>query len=303
MKKNDPLYFKVPRLEEETIRVETWDLPHFFNPVHFHEDCQISYILEGEGTIHTGTNIEPFSKGDILLFGNNMPHALRNNDRFCSKNSKLNAKAISVFFNEKTFIKTFELIPEFKDVRNFIDVMNYGLKISNENIGDLGIQIKAFIDTHGTSRILTFIKLLNQISKCENMKSLSDSLLKVRASNSNDKLNKVYDHLLQNYMMPLKLGDIASLVNMTPNSFCRYFKNRTKKTFSELLIEVRINRACKLIGNDKYNVTEAFMACGYNSSSNFYRHFRKIKGLTPTEYIDKMVKLRNNNLEFDLLEK
>jgi len=51
-----PLYFKVPRLAEETIRTEMWDLPYFFDPVHFYEDCQISLILAGEGTIFNAMN-------------------------------------------------------------------------------------------------------------------------------------------------------------------------------------------------------------------------------------------------------
>ncbi len=64
-----PLHFKVPRLKEETIRVECWDLENFFEPIHFHEEFQITLILEGGGSLFVSDSVIQFKKGEVYLFG------------------------------------------------------------------------------------------------------------------------------------------------------------------------------------------------------------------------------------------
>ena len=49
----DPLCFKVPRNVQETIRVEHWNLPYFYDYYHFHQECQITYILKGSGKLYS----------------------------------------------------------------------------------------------------------------------------------------------------------------------------------------------------------------------------------------------------------
>lgn len=82
----------------------------------------------------------------------------------------------------------------------------------------------------------------------------------------------------------IKLKEVADIVNMTPTAFCRFFKMRTNKTFSGFLIDVRINQACKLLTDGNSNVMETYIACGYNNSSNFHRHFKRNTGYTPREF-------------------
>ncbi len=280
----EPLYFKVPRLDEDSVRVEILDLPHFFDPLHFHEDCQITLILEGEGTIIANNSIDTFYKGEILAFGRNFPHALRNDKRYYANNPQLHAKAISIFFNEKLFIQVFELIPELKRLKELMNAFNLGIKISNKSAQYIALLMKELAPKKGVGRILSFIEILNQLSEIKNIKLLSETMTDVYKLNGNIKLNKVYHYLLENYMNPIKLADVASLINMTPNAFCRFFKNRTNKTFSGLLVEVRINEACKLLTTGNYNVTETYLSCGYNNSSNFHRQFKAQTGLTPAEF-------------------
>lgn len=280
----EPLYFKVPRLKEETVRIEMWDLPHFYDPLHFHEDSQITFIIKGEGTIIVNSSIDTFSKGDIFVFGKNVPHVLRNDERYYKKNSTLKAKAISIFFHEESFLKIFETIPEWAGLKTLLDAMSAGLKISNENTEKISTIIEQLGNVSGIKRILQFIKLLHHISDCQTVLPLSESMLKMGNPDSNIKLNMVYEYLLENYSEQIKLDDVASLTNMTSNAFCRFFKNRTNKTFSGLLIEIRIKKACKLLAEGNCNVTEAYLSCGYNNSSNFHRHFRTVTGMTPVEY-------------------
>src|SRR5690606_6493651 len=82
----------------------------------------------------------------------------------------------------------------------------------------------------------------------------------------------------------IKLEDIASIANMTPTAFCKYFKARTKKTFSNFVNEVRIGHACKLLCRDDMSITQIAFECGFNNLTNFNKNFKQFKKIVPSEY-------------------
>lgn len=284
----NPIYFKVPRFNQDSVRIEHWKLPHFFDPVHFHEDCQITLIIEGEGTLIAGHSISPFKPGDILLFGKNLPHVLRNDERYYKENPGIQARAISMFFNESIFLNLTKQTPETSAMNNLISAMRLGLKLPADHTKKIAESIKIELKESGPERIFTFLKILNLLSRSQAMQKVSTSTIDMESGKKSVTLNKVFEYILDNYNRQITLKDVSALINKTPNAFCRFFKNRTQKTFFELLIEVRINMVCKLLSEGNLNITETYLACGYNNSSNFHRHFKKVTGTTPREYLQEI---------------
>lgn len=95
----------------------------------------------------------------------------------------------------------------------------------------------------------------------------------------------VFDYVMTNYHQNITLDEIASIASMTKNAFCRYFKVRTNKSFFQFLIEVRIERAAKLLSsNGELSVLEIAESCGFNNISNFNRKFKELKQLSPLQY-------------------
>jgi len=78
----------------------------------------------------------------------------------------------------------------------------------------------------------------------------------------------------------LQLTDVA---NITPNSFCRYFKQRTGTAYFEFLNDMRIEYAGKLIAGSNDSFGNIAIECRYNSISYFNRQFKRINGLTPLQ--------------------
>src|SRR5690625_6031619 len=77
------------------------------------------------------------------------------------------------------------------------------------------------------------------------------------------------------------LEDVARIANYSQAAFCHFFKQHTRKTFVQFLIEVRISKACKLLRNTDMNVSQICYDCGFNNVSNFNRQFKKSTGLSP----------------------
>ena len=77
---------------------------------------------------------------------------------------------------------------------------------------------------------------------------------------------------------------MAALTNMTEAAFCRYFKSRTNKTYSDFVSDIRVGYACKLLIEEKFSVTQICYESGFNTVSNFNRQFKNLTGKSPLQY-------------------
>ena len=71
---------------------------------------------------------------------------------------------------------------------------------------------------------------------------------------------------------------------MTTNSFCRFFKKMTNKSFTEFLNEIRVRNAARMLVQENYPISEISYMVGYKSIPNFNKQFKHIIGTTPKSY-------------------
>ena len=102
-------------------------------------------------------------------------------------------------------------------------------------------------------------------------------------------MQAIFDYVMNNFQNDITLETVSELAFMTPNAFCRFFKQRTNKTFFQFLIELRIEHACQLLAkNEDLSVAQISGESGFKSISNFNRKFKTLKGMTPSTYFNKM---------------
>lgn len=280
-----PLHFKVPWLTEETIRVEFWDLENFFELFHFHEEFQITLILEGGGLLFVSDSVKNFNKGEVFLFGKNLPHVFRNRENDYQNNREKKARAISIFFNQDVINNSLGDIPEAFAIRKLIDRAVYGIRVSANMVDKISPLLMKLPEKNTFEKFLSILDILNCISKDNQLDFISCMGIPIHTVRENiPKINIVFDFIRKNYSKKIPLQQVANLVNMTPTAFCKFFKYKSQKTFSRFLIEVRIANACRLISEQDYNTSECCYSCGYNNLSNFHKHFKSVTGMTPLEF-------------------
>jgi len=98
-------------------------------------------------------------------------------------------------------------------------------------------------------------------------------------------MNHIYKYVMDNFREQISVEDIANMVHMTTTSFCRFFKQRTNKPFIQYVNEIRVGYACKLLLEEKYNISQIAYESGFENLSNFNKQFKKIKNLTPRQFI------------------
>ena len=62
----------------------------------------------------------------------------------------------------------------------------------------------------------------------------------------------------------------------------------TQKNFNTIINEYRIKEAVLALSNDKLNVDRIALLCGFSDRRSFYRVFKKMTGLSPTEFRNNM---------------
>ena len=130
------------------------------------------------------------------------------------------------------------------------------------------------------------LRLLDILAQSSSYEILSSPYFNaIESSNESNKINKVFEYIFQNFREEIALQDVARLVPLSSAAFCRFFKAKTNRTLIDFVKEIRIGNAAKLLLEGNHNVTEACYDSGYNNLSNFNKHFKEVKGLSPTEFI------------------
>ena len=107
------------------------------------------------------------------------------------------------------------------------------------------------------------------------------------AQNPEPVSEKLSDKILQ-YMSThsdvVALKDIAKQFSYHPNYISALLRRETGKSFSEILLEQRMERAASLLKGTDLSIEEIALMLGYSNSSNFYKAFRVYYGKSPREY-------------------
>ncbi|MFK7079569.1 AraC family transcriptional regulator [Flavobacterium oreochromis] len=272
--------FKIPKTKEEAIIYQFDKELVLYDKLHQHEEIQISYIEKGEGTIIVGDTISEYNSGDIIVFGSNLPHVFRSD---VNKDEELSL-VHSIFFDATVIKESLQVLPESTKILDFFNDTRNGYRVlsKKEKIYLLMFELATAKDT---TKFIKFLQLLNKLAASKK-KSLSSFRYDKDITDSEGKrMQVVYEFVMNNFDKKISLEEIADIANMTKNAFCRYFKIRTNKTFFQFLIELRIEKASRLLTSDnEISVIEIAELTGFNNISNFNRKFKEIKKISPMNY-------------------
>jgi AraC-like DNA-binding protein len=221
----------------------------------------------------------------MILLGSNLPHLWRNEEKYFKKNTKLKAEAIVIHFMPNCFGETFFSLPENKELVKLFDRAGQGVRIKNNTKIRVSELMQKLIVAKNSERIVTLLNILQIIAESKDVKPVCSKGLQFSyPTEETDRLNKIYQYILNNFSREIPLSQIAKVAHISPHSFCRYFKSRIKKTFSSFLLEVRVGHACKLLAESHKTIAEVCFESGFNTFSNFNRHFKSITGTTPSAH-------------------
>src|SRR5688572_866359 len=257
----------------------------FYNQWHFHPEVELIYIHKGRGTRFIGTDVHRFEPDELFLFGSNLAHMWRCDPEYFMENSKLKAEVTIIYFHHDFLGDKFFNIPELKNIDSLLEKAKLGIKIT----GDTKVSIKELMsklsEVKGLERITMLLTILEKMAASKEKQYINPVYHEVKIDRSEaNRLNKIFQYISDNFQRKITLSEIASVANLSAKAFCRYFKSKTRKTFYDFLLEVRVAHACNLLLEKEMTIYEVCYDCGFNNLSNFNRYFKKIMHKTPTNY-------------------
>ncbi len=283
-----PRLEKIPAAIFSSIAVKREITPYMDYPFHYHPEYEIIYVEKSHGLRLMGNHIGNFFDGDLVFIGPNLPHVWINDKAYYQGNENLNVDVFVIHFLENALGNGFFELPEFKPVRQLFILGQQGMLIKGKDSSIIAGLIKEVYNASGINRLIVFMKTLERLAAAENYELLSSSgYTNFINTADTERINKVMNYCMEHYSREIKLQEVSKLVNLNKSSFCRYFKSRTFKTFSQFLNEIRITKACRLLIESDMSISEVCYHCGYNNVSYFNRQFKLIVGLTAREYTKK----------------
>jgi AraC-like DNA-binding protein len=171
-----------------------------------------------------------------------------------------------------------------------------GIYFSGSSCLGLGNLLDILPTVTGMNQMILFLQLLKEMSETISKRVISsvDPIdFTNDALNDVSRIDKVISYLNKNYNQPVNLEEVSSLAAMNPSAFCRFFKNKTGKSFKNYILDMRIEYACKLLIMDNMSVSQVSAECGFDTISHFNKTFKKNTGYNPSQY--KLIMLNDSN--------
>ncbi len=91
----------------------------------------------------------------------------------------------------------------------------------------------------------------------------------------------------------LSLSIIAKELSISKSYLSALFKKETGSSITKYIAEKRIDKAIFLLNTSKKQIGDIALACGYDDLTYFSKRFKKIKGISPSQY-KKMINKNSN---------
>lgn|GEM_PF-334712 len=266
--------------QKQTITGFCFAKKNFETPWHFHPQHELTYIEESVGTKFIGDYVGSYEPGELVLVRSNLPHCWKNH---VQPNGQ--SKSIVVQWDKGIFTRVPELAPVFE----MIKTASKGIIFDREDISPLITSIKELPELDGVALYIRLLTLLGALSKCP-YKTLSEaSFTDDIPTEHGSRMAKIHDFVDANYHQKIYLRELADLVNLSEQSFSRFFSKMMGRPFFTFLNEYRINMAARMLLDTHYTISQIGYSCGYESLPFFYKQFKKIMGSSPLVYQKKFV--------------
>jgi len=246
-------------------------------PVHYHPEFELNLVLHSKGKRIIGDSIKEYEGSDLVLIGPNTPHAWTGEEK--------GVHVITIQFHTDMLSEKFLSRKMSAPIKELLERSQTGILFSQETTTNMTDRIFKLAEIRGFDSLLELLSILYDLAISRNQISLSSpSYVGHFDTSKSQRIKLVNEYLYTNLNSPIKIDQVAGLVNMSSSAFSHFFKKRTQRPFTEYLTELRIGHAAKLLISTEKNISEVCYECGFNNISNFNRSFKAQKGCTPSEF-------------------
>ncbi len=279
-----PTFRQLPFYNNASLHIKIDSGQKLRNTLHYHPEIELILLKRSSGTRIIGNSVQAFTNNDVFLIGKNTPHCFIHEEQYLLDETNT-PEAVVVQFYETFLGKEFLALPELKEIQQLFNIAKQGVTITDRGKIHIIPLMEQMLNASPFDRILLLLQILRIMLNKNSYKVLVAEEYAYQLKSADDyRINKILNFTSENFDKNIRIEQIAELVNLTKESFCRYFKSQTGKSYLEFLIQFRIRRACNTLLRNQMTIKEIAYSCGFDSLSNFHYQFKKVIKQSPLEY-------------------
>lgn len=273
----------------ELIQMDTNELDENYQvDPHTHHMLEISCIKGGEGVYEIGDKSFQLTQGDVVILGNNEYHRI-----VVGKGQQL--VNLVAHFEPQFIWNTLSHDIDYQFLRIFYEKDDtFPNRLDRDNPATKEIfQLLLDIESEYGGRLpakelMIKVRLMNIFALLvRNFDFHSKSPVAqgaLRVGKGLEEMARVMEYIQNNISAEITLESLAEIACMAPTYFSAHFKKWNGVSPFNYIASRRVQNAIEYIRTSSMSMTEIAQTCGFNTSANFNKTFKKITGYPPSHY-------------------
>ena len=277
------IYESVQPDNTASFRVRHFAEKAFTAPYHYHPEYELTLIVAGHGKRYVGSHLATYAPGDLVLLGPNVPHCWKTDP---GPPGEIRAVSIVGHFTHDFMGPAFFEKAELRPLAQLLQRSANGLRFvgaaqarAQRQLQQLGQEPDAL------GRLLLLLSILQGLAATPEYAVLDPHhSARAAAPAERERFHLVMAYLVEHFREEITLTQVAGVASLSPSAFCKYFKNITRRTFIQTVLDYRLQYATQQLVQTSRPVAEICYDSGFQDVSYFNRTFKSCYGQSPLQY-------------------
>lgn len=268
-----------------------------FTPWHHHPEYELCLITKGKGKRMVGDSIDRFEENDLVFIGSFTPHECLCDPEYFDHPDGFQGEGIVVQFVYDFLGEKFFNIYENRGLKKFILESTRGYVFFGQAKKKIISAMLSMVEMKDNERLYALFSIFKIFATTKDFKVLSSPAFSEPFwQDESGAMQRALKHILQNFQKHIRIRDLLEITNMSNTSFYAAFKQTYRMPFKDFLLNTRVGYACKLLTNPSQNIAGIAYDSGFGNISNFNRQFKKIKGITPSQFMEEIRNIEDETI-------
>ncbi|WP_295746863.1 AraC family transcriptional regulator [uncultured Limosilactobacillus sp.] len=250
-----------------------------FNVMHWHNDLQFIYVLNGTIQIKTLEKSEEIVAGNGAFINQNVVHQVNHRT-----NSHYRSFIFPAYFLDFYFGGPTQRLVEELTLNQSLELINFKLESKWAAVCNKLNQLSQLFENNRQSHLYPYEVLTALVSIFLEIQKRVSLPQQKQDSNAKTRVKAMLEYIQKNYSQKITLAELAKSANISKAECNRCFHSILQTSPYNYLLEYRLSKAAELLKKTKLPISVVANQVGFSQASQFGKYFKAKTSLTPLQF-------------------